>query len=135
MSTATEHRSVMRNRWFMPAFCLFLGALMFGAFAIGGDTGQGAISLGIMAVLGAVFAFGAGRSETLSGLGGTGRDERWQMIDVHATALSGLVLVVAVIGGFLYEVADGQDGSPYAQLGAIGGVAYVLAVAVLRWRS
>jgi hypothetical protein len=65
----------------MPAFSLFLGALMFGAFAIGGDVGQGAISFGIMAVLGAVFGIFANRSET------------------------------------------------------IGGLAYVIAVAVLRWRS
>ena len=40
-----------------------------------------------------------------------------------------------IIGAFLYESPSGEDGSPYAQLGAIGGLAYVLAVAVLRWRS
>ena len=34
--------AVYRTRWFMPAFCLFLGALIFGAFWIGGDTGDGA---------------------------------------------------------------------------------------------
>ena len=135
MSTATEHRPMTRSRWFMPAFSLFLGALMFGAFAIGGDVGQGAISLGIMAALGLVFAVFANRSETIGGIGGSRRDERWQMIDLHATALSGMVVILAIIGGFLYEVADGQDGSPYALLGAIGGVAYVIAVAVLRWRS
>jgi hypothetical protein len=134
MSTATG-TPMTRRRWFMPAFCLFLGALMFGAFAIGGDVGQGAVSFGIMAALGAVFAIGQGRSETISGLGGPGRDERWEMIDLRATALAGVVLILAVIGAFLYEVADGQDGSPYAQLGAVAGVAYVIAVALLRWRS
>ena len=72
MSTATEHRRPMtRSRWFMPAFSLFLGALMFGAFTIGGDVGQGAISFGIMAVLGAVFAIFANRSETIGGIGAT----------------------------------------------------------------
>jgi hypothetical protein len=40
-----------------------------------------------------------------------------------------------VIGAWLYEVANGEDGSPYSQLGAIAGVAYVIAVAVLRRRS
>ena len=40
-----------------------------------------------------------------------------------------------MIGAFLYEIANGDDGSPYAQLGAIGGVAYIAAVALLRWRS
>jgi hypothetical protein len=28
-------REIWRSRWYMPVFCLFLGALMFGAFALG----------------------------------------------------------------------------------------------------
>ena len=40
-----------------------------------------------------------------------------------------------IIGAWLVEIAQGKDGSPYAQLGAVGGLAYVLAVAFLRWRS
>ncbi len=125
---------IMRKRWFMPSFCLVLGALMFGAFAVGDNVGEGAISFGVMAALGAVFLFGR-RSETLQGLGGPGRDERWAKIDLHATALSGLVLILAVIGCWLYEIANGRDGSPYSQLGAVAGVAYIAAVALLRWRS
>ena len=84
----------------MPAFCLFLGALMFGAFAIGDNLGQGAFSFAVMAALGAVFAFGR-RSETLQGLGGPARDERFEMIDLRATAFTGAVLIVCIIGGFL----------------------------------
>ena len=48
-----QTRDFTRSRWWMPAFCLFLGAVMFGAFAIGGNVGQGAFSFGIMAALGA----------------------------------------------------------------------------------
>ena len=40
-----------------------------------------------------------------------------------------------IIGAFLVEVAQGQDGSPYSALGAIGGLAYIPAIAFLRWRS
>jgi hypothetical protein len=40
-----------------------------------------------------------------------------------------------VIGAFMFEIADGDDGSPYGQLGAIAGVAYIAAVAFLRRRS
>jgi hypothetical protein len=123
-----------RSRWWMPGFCLFLGLLILGAFAAGGNAGEGAISFGVMAALGAVFLFGR-RSETLQGLGGPGRDERWAMIDVHATALAGVALILVVIGGWLYEVANGRDGDPFTWLCAVGGVAYVLAVAVLRRRS
>ena len=45
------------------------------------------------------------------------------------------MLILVVIGAFLVEVARGNDPSPYSQLGAVAGVAYVIAVAVLRWRS
>ena len=66
-----QTREFWRSRWWMPGFSLFLGALMFGAFAIGGDVGQGAVSFGIMAVVAAMFAFGR-RGETLRGIGGPG---------------------------------------------------------------
>jgi hypothetical protein len=41
------------------------------------------------------------------------------------------VLIVAVI----VEVAQGHSGEPYDWLGAIGGLAYLAAVIVLRVRS
>jgi hypothetical protein len=128
-------KSITSSRWWMPLFSLALGLIMFGAFAIGGSVGDGVFAFGVMAVLAAVFAIGATRSETLGGLGGSGRDERWAMIDLRASAAAGLVLILAVIGAWLYEIANGRDGSPYGQLGAVAGVAYVIAVAVLRWRS
>ena len=55
-----------------------------------------------------------------------------QPIDIRARAVSGLVVMVAMTGGWLYELAQGRDGSPYGQLLAIGGVAYVAAFVVLR---
>ena len=67
----------------MPAFSLALGAIVFIAFALGGNAGNGAIAAGVFVVVAGVFRF-ATRSETLQGLGGPGRDERWAMIDVHA---------------------------------------------------
>jgi hypothetical protein len=134
MQTATSNKPFYRSRWWMPAFSVFLGLLMLGAFVIGDEPGTGFASLGIMVALGALFLFG-NRSETLRGLGGPGRDERWAMIDVSATALAGSVVIAVIIGAFLVEVASGRDGSPYAALGAVGGLAYVLAVVVLRARS
>lgn len=128
-------KSITSSRWWMPLFSLGLGAIMFAAFAIGGSPGDGVFAFGVMAVLAAVFAFGSPRSETLGGLGGPGRDERWAMIDLRASAAAGLVLILTVIGAWLYEIANGEDGSPYSQLGAIAGIAYIVAVAVLRRRS
>jgi hypothetical protein len=40
-----------------------------------------------------------------------------------------------VIGCWLVEIAKGRDGSPYGQLGAVAGLAYVVAVAILRVRG
>ena len=134
MQTEMNNRPFWRSRWWMPLFALALGGAIFAAYAIGGEPGVGLGGFGVMAALAALFALG-GRSETLRGLGGPGRDERWAQIDVHATALAGSVVIIAIIGAWLWEVANGDDGSPYTQLGAIGGLAYVLAVAFLRWRS
>ena len=130
----TEHREPWRSRWWLPGFSLVIGLLMLVAFWIGGDPGGGAISLGVMAAVGALFLFG-GRSETLRSLGGPGRDERWASIDMRATAFAGGVTILAIIVAFLVDVASGGDGNPYAWLGAVAGVAYVTGVALLRWRS
>lgn len=81
MSTTEIHRSC----WFLPLFCLLVGAVMLVAFAIGGDVIQGVFSFGIMAALAGVFAI-ARHSETVQGIGGPGRDEGWDMIDLRATA-------------------------------------------------
>jgi hypothetical protein len=57
------------------------------------------------------------------------------MIDIHATALAGMATIAVVLGAFVYEIANGEDGSPYAQLGAVAGIAYILSVALMRRRS
>jgi hypothetical protein len=123
-----------RSRWWMPLLALGLGGLVFAAMAVGGDTAAGVQSFGVMAAVAALFYFG-GRSDTLRGLGGPGRDERWSSIDLRASAFAGLVVITVVAGAWLWELAQGDDGSPYSQVLAVGGIAYVLAVAVLRRRS
>jgi drug/metabolite transporter (DMT)-like permease len=123
-----------RTWWFLPLFSLALGGVFLVAFAIGDDLGLGAQSFGVMAILALVLALG-GRSETIRGLRGDGRDERWERIDIHATAIAGMAAITAILAMCFWEWAHGRDGSPYAQLGAISGVAYVLAVAFFRWRG
>jgi hypothetical protein len=127
-------RALCRSKWFLPLFALALGGMMFGAQAIGGHPGSGLVSLGILAFTGAIFLFG-GRSETIRGLRGDGRDERFQRIDIHATAFAGTVVITAVIAGFVVEMARGHDGNPYTWLGAVGGVAYLAALVLMRLRG
>ena len=128
-------RSRFRSRWAMPAFCLAIGLTFLVAGLVGDDAGAGVGGLVVMSVMGAAFLALSSRSDTVAGLAGPGRDERWAAIDVHATATSGLVLVAVILGAFFYELATGRDGEPWSQLGAVGGVAYVVSVLILRRRG
>ncbi len=132
--TKNRSRRVTRSKWFLPVFCLVLGAVMLAVWWLGGSPGEGVISLAVMAGFGLLVLLG-GRSETIRGLRGDGKDERFARIDVHATAVTGLVLLVALIVAWLVEIARGRSGSPYGWLLALGGLAYLLAVAFFRWRG
>ncbi|HVX41069.1 MAG TPA: hypothetical protein VHB25_15995 [Gemmatimonadaceae bacterium] len=126
--------TLTRTKWFLPLFSLALGVLMLVAQWIGGDPGSGLASLAIMAALGVVFLAG-GRSETIRGLRGDGRDERFCQLDIRATAFAGTAAIAAIIVGFMVDVATGGNGAPYTWLGAIAGVAYLGAVVYQRIRS
>jgi hypothetical protein len=132
---STARKPIWRSRWWLPAVSVSLGLMMLAAFWIGGNRDDGLLGLLVMVALGAVFLVFGGRSETIGGLGGPGRDERWEMIDLRATSATGMVLIACILGAWLYELSQGRDGEPYSQLGAVGGVAYVLALAFLRWRG
>jgi 4-hydroxybenzoate polyprenyltransferase len=120
-------------KWFMPVSSLGLGGACLAAFWLGGNRNQGLFSLALMGGLAAVFAFG-GRSETIRGLRGDGRDEYWQGLDAGATLFAGLVLIVGAIAMCMWEWAHGRDGSPYVQLCALAGLAYMAALVALRLR-
>jgi drug/metabolite transporter (DMT)-like permease len=135
MSTTTgARRDVMHSKWTIPGFSVAMGVVLLGANFVGHQLVLGIWSLGIMAVFGAAVLLG-GRSETVRGLRGDGRDERFAMLDLQATALAGLALIGAVIVAFIVEVASGHSGEPYDWLGAIAGLAYIAAVIVLRVRG
>jgi hypothetical protein len=134
LNMQAERKAFWRSRWWMPSFSLFLGTLVLAAFWIGGSLEDGIYGFLVMAAVAALFLFGS-RSETLQGIGGPGRDERWAMIDANATLFAGMVLLGIVLGLWLYEIARGEDGSPYGLLGAITGVAYIAGVVWGRFRS
>ena len=130
----TRCQAVMRFRWFMPLFCLGLGVVVLVASWLGGQLGAGVYGLAVLAIFGLVLLLLTGRSETIRGLT-VGRDERFAQIDLRATAVTGLVLIITVIVAWLVEIARGHSGNPYGWLGAIGGLAYIIAVAFFRWRG
>ena len=100
----------------MPAFALGLGAVAFTAFVLGGNLGAGVAAFVLIGLAGVLFA-------RLS------RDPGWRAVDVRASSFSGLAVISAAAGAWLYQLAEGHDGSPYGQLLGIGGVAYIAAAA------
>jgi len=75
----------------------------------------------------------ARRSETVRGLLDR-RDERITAIDLQATAITGLVVITAILVAVVVEIGHGRNGSPYTWLGALAGLTYLAAVIVLRVR-
>jgi len=119
---------------FVPGFSVFLGLLCLAAFWAGGNPGEGLFALGLMTAVGAAVLLG-GRSEMVRGLRGDGRDEYRERLDMRATLFAGLVTLTVILGMCLWERGHGRNGSPYSALGAISGVAYLVALATLRLRS
>jgi hypothetical protein len=91
-----------RTKWFLPLFSVALGVGFLTALWVGGDPVQGLISLAIMAGLG-VFLLVAGGSETVRGLRGDGKDERFARIDLVATAIAGNVLIGMILALCAWE--------------------------------
>jgi hypothetical protein len=122
-----------RSRWELPAFSILVGVVMFGAELVGGDLPGGVSALVIMCAFGALLALG-GRSETIRLMRGE-VDERGALIDLRATAYTGIVLIVVIIGAFLVRVARGHSGNPYTELGAMAGATYLATLFIVRRRS
>jgi hypothetical protein len=45
-----------------------------------------------------------------------------------------MVVLLTVLVMFVVEIARGEDGSPYSELGALGGLTYVVSMVWLRYR-
>ena len=133
--TSERSRTITQSKWFLPASSLVLGAAILVAGLIGRQPVVGVSGLIIMTAFGLFVLLAGSRSETVRGLRGDGRDERFAMIDLRATALSGLAVIIALIVAWLVAIARGQSGSPYDWLCAIGGLAYLIALGLLRWRG
>lgn len=128
-------QALMARRLAVPLTALVLGAAAWTAEAIGGDFRSGVISFAIMAGYGVVVFALSNRSDIAGVLAGNARDERYRAIDQRALAVSGLVLILWVIGGFLWEQAHGRSGMPYTLMGAAAGLTYLGSVAYGRFRG
>jgi hypothetical protein len=121
------------NRYYWGALATgpAIGIVYLIGFLLGGKPRDGVIALAIMVGLTGAMLLVARHSETVRGLIDR-RDERIASIDLRATAVTALAMIVAVLVGFVVNVARGGTGWPYSVIGAIGGVAYVAAVVLFR---
>jgi hypothetical protein len=120
--------------WAVPLVCVLLGLAFLAVFWISGNPGAGLGSLAVMVGYGLLLLVG-GRSEIVRTLRGQAPDERYGMFDLRATAITGTVTLSVLVGATLYELARGQDPSPYVTIIAIAAVTYLAALLWLRWRS
>lgn len=111
-----------------------IGLAYLAAFWIGGKPRVGVIALALMLAVTAAFLLLARRSETVAGLVDHSSDERIADIDWRAVAISGLVTGVVIIGGAIYEFANGNSGAPYTWLALVMALSYVVSVVWQRWR-
>jgi len=110
-----------------------LGAVILVAEVMNENLASGLVWFAVMATLGALYAYG-GRFEAVRQARGEEEDEREWLINTRAMALAGTVLVVLLTGAIVFELARGDDPSPYTQLMAVGGASYAIALLVLRRR-
>ncbi len=134
MQTTKTSAKTGRAYWITPATGVAIGLVYLIAFSIGGQPGSGLIGLGVMVAFSAGIALLGRRSETVRGILDH-RDERLAGIDLRATAVTAIVMILAVLAGFVVEVARGHNGAPFALIGAVGGVAYLGAAAYFRIRG
>ena len=120
--------------WAVPLVCVLLGLAFLAVFWISGNPGAGLGSLAVMVGYGLLLLVG-GRSEIVRTLRGQAPDERYGMFDLRATAITGTVTLSVLVGATLYELARGQDPSPYVTIIAIAAVTYLAALLWLRWCS
>ena len=132
MSTHSKAPSVM-TRWSVPGVAVTAGLAYLVAGVIGDDLSFGVVGLALMLGVGVVFAIASSWSETAAGLRDR-TDERINQIDRSASLVAGMTVLMAVLAMFVVEIAQGRDGSPYSQLGAVGGVTYLAALVWLRFR-
>lgn len=111
--------------------------LVFGAAGlIGGDPPwRAAISAAIPVGYALLVAIVGRRSETVSVLAGRPVDERWEHINLEASAWALGVTAVAILAAFIVADATAGEWMPYASMGAVMAVSYVGSLAVIRLRS
>ncbi len=130
---STTEKVSPATRWAVPGVAALAGGAYLVAGLVGDDVSFGVLGLVLMLAAGGVFVLASRWSETAAGLRDR-TDERINAIDRAASLTAGMVVLLTVLVMFVVEIARGEDGSPYSELGALGGLTYVVSLVWLRYR-
>ncbi len=124
-----------RKRLASVASLAVLGGALVAAAWVGGSPGLAAGMAVILALAGVAAFLWSGRNGDIAAIIRLSGDERQQRMDQRAVAITAYVMIYACIAGMVVDLARGGDGWPYAQICAVGGVTYMIALAVLHRRT
>jgi hypothetical protein len=125
---------MLDRRWLSALVPPALGAVILAAEASNDDLAEGLVWFAILAAVGALLAFG-GRWQFVRDARGEPEDERDRMIAIRAMAASGQVMILALTGAVVFELARGENPSPYTWVLAVGGAVFGVALLALRRSS
>lgn len=112
-----------------------LGGAVSAATWVSGDHGF-AVAMGVFYAVAALVTYVvSGGDNDFAAIMRTDGDERQRGLDREATRLSGLAMGGFAIAGTIVQLARGEDPGGFVWTCTVGGIAYVVALVVLRRRS
>jgi hypothetical protein len=117
------------------AVLVVFGGGLAAATWVSGDHGT-AIGLVVFYVVASVIAYmWSGGSGDVAAIMRIDGDERQKRMDMQATMYSGVTATMFSLVAAIVQTARGEEAFPYILVCAVGGFAYMVALAVVRWRS
>ena len=130
------HATTTGHRGATAAVLLVGGGGLAVATWIGGDHGLALGLVAFYAVFGVAAFLWSGRDGDIAAIMRVGGDERQRRLDLDATAYAGLAMAAAAIIGAIVSAARNHgDIGGYGVICVVGGVAYVVSLAVLKRRT
>ncbi len=127
--------AIMQKRTVGITVLLVLGGSIAVASAIGGDPSGAVVLAGFYLLCGVGVWLWSQRSGDVAALLRSEGDERQRAVDLRATAISGLAMGAFAIAGTIVQLARGEDPTMFGLVCMVGGVAYAVAVGILRARN
>jgi hypothetical protein len=124
------------DKWLVPVVGIVIGVLIALAL-LGQHAAPWQVALSVAIVVGYALAIQLlqHRSDVASVLAGRPADERWSSINERALSLAAQATAVVLVVAFIATTFAGGDALPYAWVGLVLAVTYLLGIAWYRARS